>query len=57
MEQYWNHTMIRRKILHLLKNNGIPAAKSWADKHMGGAAAFLDLVPRFEKKGVENGEA
>jgi len=30
---YYDKVYAKRKLRHLLQNNGIPAARSWADKH------------------------
>ncbi len=46
--RYYGGVYQERKILHLLKNNGIAAAKKWAEQHPGSMAYFLKLVPRFK---------
>jgi len=54
-ERYYSTVYMARKILHLLKNNSVAEAQSWAAKHVGGMAHFLKLVPRFRKEvEVEN---
>ncbi len=42
--RYYERTYAPRKIRHLLKNNGVPAAQSWADKR--GARGVLVAVAR-----------
>ena len=46
--RYYDYTYPRRKLLHILKNNGLDAARSWAAKH--GVTAILTALAKQRER-------
>ena len=48
--RYYARTYVPRKLRHILKNNGVDAARSWADKNVESRVALRKIA---EELGIE----
>ena len=49
IERYYAKVYPRHKLLRILKNNGIKAAKAWADKHLANGP----LIELADSRGIK----